>query len=85
MPVIMKNRIKISRARVVSIYILCAVWSGFSPLENYLRNGFVEYSDIVVSSLTFVVGAIVVTATMLILSKYNRTLDQGVESNIKDD
>lgn len=80
MPVIMKNHIKISSARVVLIYSICVLWSAFPPLESYLQDGFVAQSQLAVAMLTFVVGAIVITTTLLLLSKHNRSLKSSAES-----
>ena len=79
MPVIPEHRIKISRARIAFIYVLCAVWSAFGPIENYFRTGVVEQSQLVVSLLTFTTAIVVVSITLLLLVKYNRTLKSKEE------
>ncbi|MEX0964529.1 MAG: hypothetical protein WDZ52_10880 [Pseudohongiellaceae bacterium] len=80
MPVVMERPIKFSKARVAWIYVFCALWTAFGPLESYFRYGVVEQSQIVIALLTFLVGVVVVTITLVFLAKHNQSLKRKAES-----
>jgi len=74
------KKFKVSRARIIFVYAMCVVGASLLPLENYLENGNVDSATWVISLLSFLVGAAVVTLVLYSVMKSGRFLGYELRS-----
>ncbi|MGM0633644.1 MAG: hypothetical protein ACQETO_10805 [Pseudomonadota bacterium] len=65
-----QKNLKLSKIRIVAVYVFCFLGAAISPLESYLSTGEVEKGGMTVAMITLLVG--VITATLVMVSLVRR-------------